>query len=59
MKKTILIALLLLPAIFCEAAVESCEALKQKIAAKIDAKGVAQYTLTIVPAIGITLHHIS
>ncbi len=40
------IAVLSMPAF----AAKPCEALKGEIAAKIDAKGVPQYTLTIVPA---------
>jgi len=46
--RVILLALILVPVMDYAAAPKSCEELKTEIAAKLDAKGVKGYTLTIV-----------
>ncbi len=53
MKRTLMLlilALLVMASIPAQAARKDCSELKQEIAAKIDAKGVTQYTLDIVSA---------
>lgn len=49
MKKMVLMLLMMSFATYAQAAVKPCEELKEEIAAKIEAKGVPSYTLTIVP----------
>ncbi|MDP2246632.1 MAG: DUF1161 domain-containing protein [Nitrosomonadales bacterium] len=49
MKKTILMVSMLAFATYSHAAAKPCEELKEEIAAKIESKGVQNYTLKIVP----------
>lgn len=49
MKKIVLMLFMMSFVTYAQAAAKPCEELKEEIAAKIDAKGVPSYTLTIVP----------
>lgn len=49
MKKTVLMLSLLALAGHAQAAAKPCEELKEEIAAKVDAKGVPNYSLKVVP----------
>lgn len=49
MKKITLLLFALAFSVHAQAAVKSCEALKEEITAKLEAKGVPSYTLRVVP----------